>query len=176
MCPIGPGIVSGVDPREQTLRTYRNGELVQEANIGEELLWGPDYMIADLARHITLMPGDIVLTGPPAIPVLWRSVTPSKLKLRNWEGCPAPSPAGRVRGRKQDINPPTAMRSGASRWVTTIECQTVSKTITGEHQDHCRRKRPHENRNCWRRGNRTLAGRSTCHPAAPFLCWPEARH
>jgi 5-oxopent-3-ene-1,2,5-tricarboxylate decarboxylase/2-hydroxyhepta-2,4-diene-1,7-dioate isomerase len=65
MCPIGPGIVSGIDPRQQTLRTYRNGELVQEANIGEELVWGPDYMIADLARHITLMPGDIVLTGTP---------------------------------------------------------------------------------------------------------------
>ena len=65
MCPIGPGIVSGVDPRKQTLRTYRNGELVQEANIEEELIWGPDYMIADLARHITLMPGDIVLTGTP---------------------------------------------------------------------------------------------------------------
>lgn len=65
MCPIGPGIVSGVDPREQTLRTYRNGKLVQEASIGEELIWGPDYMIADLARHITLMPGDIVLTGTP---------------------------------------------------------------------------------------------------------------
>lgn len=65
MCPIGPGIVSGIDPRQQTLRTFRNGELVQEANIGEELVWGPDYMIADLARHITLMPGDIVLTGTP---------------------------------------------------------------------------------------------------------------
>ncbi len=65
MCPIGPGIVSGIDPRQQTLSTYRNGELVQEANIGEELVWGPDYMIADLARHITLMPGDIVLTGTP---------------------------------------------------------------------------------------------------------------
>ncbi len=65
MCPIGPGIVCGIDPRQQTLRTYRNGELVQEANIGEELVWGPDYMIADLARHITLMPGDIVLTGTP---------------------------------------------------------------------------------------------------------------
>jgi 5-oxopent-3-ene-1,2,5-tricarboxylate decarboxylase/2-hydroxyhepta-2,4-diene-1,7-dioate isomerase len=65
MCPIGPGIVSGIDPRQQTLRTYRNGELVQEANIGEELVWGPDYMIADLARHIMLMPGDIVLTGTP---------------------------------------------------------------------------------------------------------------
>ena len=68
MCPIGPGIVSGVDPGEQTLRTYRNGELVQEANIGEELLWGPDYMIADLARHITLIPGDIVLTGTLPFP------------------------------------------------------------------------------------------------------------
>ena len=65
MCPIGPGIVSGIDPRQQTLSTYRNGELVQEANIGEELVWGPDYMIADLARHIMLMPGDIVLTGTP---------------------------------------------------------------------------------------------------------------
>ena len=38
---------------------------MQEANIGEELVWGPDYMIADLARHIMLMPGDIVLTGTP---------------------------------------------------------------------------------------------------------------
>lgn len=65
-CPIGPGIVSGVDPREQTLRTYRNGLIVQEADIGEEMIWGPDYMIADIARHITLLPGDIVCTGTPA--------------------------------------------------------------------------------------------------------------
>lgn len=64
-CPIGPGLVRGVDPRREILRTYRNGLLVQEAHIGEEMVWGPDYMIADLARHITLMPGDIVLTGTP---------------------------------------------------------------------------------------------------------------
>lgn len=64
-CPIGPGIVSGVDPRKQTIRTYRNGLVVQEADIGKELVWGPDYMIADLARHITLMPGDIIMTGTP---------------------------------------------------------------------------------------------------------------
>jgi len=63
--PLGPGLVAGVDPREQTLRTYRNGKIVQEASIAEELIWGPDYMIADLARHITLMPGDIILTGTP---------------------------------------------------------------------------------------------------------------
>jgi 5-oxopent-3-ene-1,2,5-tricarboxylate decarboxylase/2-hydroxyhepta-2,4-diene-1,7-dioate isomerase len=65
-CPIGPGIVSGVDPRKETLRTYRNGLLVQEAQIGEEMIWGPDYMIADIARYITLLPGDVVLTGTPA--------------------------------------------------------------------------------------------------------------
>jgi 5-oxopent-3-ene-1,2,5-tricarboxylate decarboxylase/2-hydroxyhepta-2,4-diene-1,7-dioate isomerase len=65
-CPIGPGIVSGVDPRREILRTYRNGLLVQEARIGDELIWGPDYMIADIARYITLLPGDIVCTGTPA--------------------------------------------------------------------------------------------------------------
>ena len=64
-CPIGPGLVSGIDIRRQTLRTYRNGLVVQEANIGEEMVWGPDYMIADIARHITLLPGDIILTGTP---------------------------------------------------------------------------------------------------------------
>jgi 5-oxopent-3-ene-1,2,5-tricarboxylate decarboxylase/2-hydroxyhepta-2,4-diene-1,7-dioate isomerase len=65
-CPVGPGIVSGIDPRKETLRTYRNGRLVQDANIGEELIWGPDYIIADISRHITLLPGDIISTGTPA--------------------------------------------------------------------------------------------------------------
>jgi len=65
LLPIGPGIVSGVDIFAQTLRTYRNGHLVQEANIGEEMIWGPNYMVADIARHITLVPGDVILTGTP---------------------------------------------------------------------------------------------------------------
>ncbi|TAL02338.1 MAG: FAA hydrolase family protein [Rhodospirillaceae bacterium] len=64
-CPIGPGVVSGVDLYEQTLRTYRNGRIVQEAKIGDEMIWGPDFLIADLSRHITLMPGDVIMTGTP---------------------------------------------------------------------------------------------------------------
>jgi len=64
-CPIGPGIVSGIDIRVQTLRTYRNGKLSQEGAISE-MLFGIDYIIADLARHITLVPGDVVMTGTPA--------------------------------------------------------------------------------------------------------------
>jgi 5-oxopent-3-ene-1,2,5-tricarboxylate decarboxylase/2-hydroxyhepta-2,4-diene-1,7-dioate isomerase len=65
-CPIGPGLVSGIDIRKQTLRTYRNGRLVQEGALEEELIFGFDYLVADLARHITLMPGDLILTATPA--------------------------------------------------------------------------------------------------------------
>jgi len=65
-CPIGPGIVSGIDIRQQTLRTYRNGKLAQEGVLAEELIFGFDYLVADLARHITLMPGDLILTATPA--------------------------------------------------------------------------------------------------------------
>lgn len=65
LLPIGPGIVRGVNLFEQTLRTRVNGEVVQEARIGEEMIWGPHYLIADIARHITLLPGDVILTGTP---------------------------------------------------------------------------------------------------------------
>jgi 5-oxopent-3-ene-1,2,5-tricarboxylate decarboxylase/2-hydroxyhepta-2,4-diene-1,7-dioate isomerase len=65
LLPIGPGIVRGVNLFEQTLRTYVDGLVVQEAKIGEETIWGPHYVIADIARHITLVPGDVILMGTP---------------------------------------------------------------------------------------------------------------
>lgn len=65
LLPIGPGIVRGVDLFAQTLRTYVDGLVVQEARIGEETIWGPHYVIADIARHITLVPGDVILMGTP---------------------------------------------------------------------------------------------------------------
>lgn len=65
LLPIGPGIVRGVNIFEQTLRTTVNGLVVQEAHIGEETIWGPHYVIADIARHITLLPGDVILMGTP---------------------------------------------------------------------------------------------------------------
>ena len=64
-CPVGPGIVRGVDVRESTVRTYINGQMVQEGAVAE-MVFGIDYQLADLCRHITLLPGDIVLTGTPA--------------------------------------------------------------------------------------------------------------
>jgi 5-oxopent-3-ene-1,2,5-tricarboxylate decarboxylase/2-hydroxyhepta-2,4-diene-1,7-dioate isomerase len=63
-CPIGPGIVSGVDIRKSTLRTYIDGKVVQEGAISE-MLFPIDYILADLSRFITLLPGDIILSGTP---------------------------------------------------------------------------------------------------------------
>lgn len=65
LLPIGPGLVSGVNILEQTLRTYVNGKVVQEAVIADETIWGPHYVIADIARHITLKAGDVILMGTP---------------------------------------------------------------------------------------------------------------
>ena len=63
-CPVGPGIVSGVDVRESTLRTYINGAVVQEGAVSE-MIFPIDYILADLCRFITLLPGDIILSGTP---------------------------------------------------------------------------------------------------------------
>ena len=63
-CPIGPGIVSGVDIRQATLRTYLNDTLVQEGALSE-MIFPIDYILADLCRHITLLPGDVIMSGTP---------------------------------------------------------------------------------------------------------------
>jgi 5-oxopent-3-ene-1,2,5-tricarboxylate decarboxylase/2-hydroxyhepta-2,4-diene-1,7-dioate isomerase len=65
--PLGPELVpaSEFDPDAFTLRTYVNGELVQQAG-ADDLLFGVAYQLADLCRLITLEPGDVVLTGTPA--------------------------------------------------------------------------------------------------------------
>ena len=65
--PIGPELVpaSEFDPTAYTLRTFLNGEIVQEATAGD-LLFPVAYQLADLCRLITLEPGDVVLTGTPA--------------------------------------------------------------------------------------------------------------
>jgi 5-oxopent-3-ene-1,2,5-tricarboxylate decarboxylase/2-hydroxyhepta-2,4-diene-1,7-dioate isomerase len=63
-CPIGPGIVSGVDVRKSTLRTYINGKMAQEGAISE-MVFPIDYILADLCRFITLLPGDLILSGTP---------------------------------------------------------------------------------------------------------------
>jgi 5-oxopent-3-ene-1,2,5-tricarboxylate decarboxylase/2-hydroxyhepta-2,4-diene-1,7-dioate isomerase len=65
LCPLGPGIVDDWDFRGKTLRTLVNGEVKQEAST-DEMQWDMHYLVADIARTITLNPGDVLLSGTPA--------------------------------------------------------------------------------------------------------------
>jgi 5-oxopent-3-ene-1,2,5-tricarboxylate decarboxylase/2-hydroxyhepta-2,4-diene-1,7-dioate isomerase len=42
-----------------------NGEVKQEAST-DEMEWDMHYLVADIARTITLLPGDVLLSGTPA--------------------------------------------------------------------------------------------------------------
>lgn len=67
-CPLGPALVDAedVDPDDLTIRTFLNGEVVQEGHTGRDLLFSFAYQLADLSRLVTLEPGDVLLTGTPA--------------------------------------------------------------------------------------------------------------
>ncbi len=68
LCPLGPGIVSADswDPRDgKRIRTLVNGEVKQDGSTSE-MTWDMAYLVADLARTITLEPGDVILSGTPA--------------------------------------------------------------------------------------------------------------
>ena len=109
LLPIGPGIVRGVNLFAQTLRTYVNGQIVQEAHIGDETIWGPHYVIADIARHITLLAGDVILMGTPCHS---RSVDPGQKVECEITGI------GRVSGDVVAIDAPRASALGVGHAPT----------------------------------------------------------
>ncbi|MCY3635124.1 MAG: fumarylacetoacetate hydrolase family protein [bacterium] len=65
LCPVGPGLVAGWDFRGKRIQTIVNGEVRQDATT-DEMEWDMHYIVADIARTITLVPGDILLSGTPA--------------------------------------------------------------------------------------------------------------
>ena len=62
---VGPGLVRGWTPGDQILRTRVNGKLVQESSL-KGMIWDMAYLVTDLARIMTLVPGDLILSGTPA--------------------------------------------------------------------------------------------------------------
>jgi 5-oxopent-3-ene-1,2,5-tricarboxylate decarboxylase/2-hydroxyhepta-2,4-diene-1,7-dioate isomerase len=66
-CPIGPELVPAdqFDATDFEIRTYLNGEDAQQGSAAD-LIWPISYLLADLCRVITLLPGDVVLSGTPA--------------------------------------------------------------------------------------------------------------
>lgn len=65
LCPLGPGLVTGWDFHDQGIRTVVNGEVRQDGNTSE-MKWDMHYLLADIARTITMYPGDVLLSGTPA--------------------------------------------------------------------------------------------------------------
>ncbi|SFT48426.1 fumarylacetoacetate hydrolase family protein [Arthrobacter sp. ov118] len=65
--PVGPGLIAAdsVDPEKLAIRTWHNGELVQDDTTGD-LLFPFVRLVADLSQLLTLEEGDIILTGTPA--------------------------------------------------------------------------------------------------------------
>jgi len=65
LCPLGPGLVTDWDFHGRTLITRVNGEVRQHGST-DEMQWDMHYLVADIARTITLYPGDVLLSGTPA--------------------------------------------------------------------------------------------------------------
>jgi 5-oxopent-3-ene-1,2,5-tricarboxylate decarboxylase/2-hydroxyhepta-2,4-diene-1,7-dioate isomerase len=65
LCPLGPGLVDDWDFHGKRIRTYVNGEVRQDGTT-DEMVWDMPYLVADIARTITLVPGDVILSGTPA--------------------------------------------------------------------------------------------------------------
>ncbi len=65
LCPIGPGLVTDWDFHGKRIITSVNGDVRQDGTT-DEMEWDMHYLVADIARTITLVPGDILLSGTPA--------------------------------------------------------------------------------------------------------------
>src|SRR5688572_8676926 len=65
--PVGPALIpaDAADPANLRIRTWHNGELVQD-DTTEDLLFPFARLVADLSQLLTLEEGDIILTGTPA--------------------------------------------------------------------------------------------------------------
>ncbi len=64
-CPLGPWIETAADVSDLALRTELDGRVVQESRTSL-LLHGVPALVEWISRVMTLLPGDVILTGTPA--------------------------------------------------------------------------------------------------------------
>ena len=64
-CPLGPWIETGVDPADLALTTRLNGEVRQDSRTSL-LLHDVPALVSYVSQVMTLLPGDVLLTGTPA--------------------------------------------------------------------------------------------------------------
>jgi 2-keto-4-pentenoate hydratase/2-oxohepta-3-ene-1,7-dioic acid hydratase in catechol pathway len=64
-CPLGPWIVTDLEVADLTIQCRVNGEVKQDSNTSL-MIFGVPKIISYVSRIMTLMPGDVILTGTPA--------------------------------------------------------------------------------------------------------------
>jgi 2-keto-4-pentenoate hydratase/2-oxohepta-3-ene-1,7-dioic acid hydratase in catechol pathway len=66
-CPVGPYLVTADEvgnPNDLGIRTYVNGEMRQNSNTND-MIFHCDELVSYISQHMTLYPGDLILTGTP---------------------------------------------------------------------------------------------------------------
>ncbi len=63
--PLGPCIATGLDSTNLELTTRLNGEVKQHTNT-DDLIFPVAQLIAYISEAITLLPGDVIMTGTPS--------------------------------------------------------------------------------------------------------------
>jgi 5-oxopent-3-ene-1,2,5-tricarboxylate decarboxylase / 2-hydroxyhepta-2,4-diene-1,7-dioate isomerase len=119
LCPLGPGLVDDWQPAGKRIRTLVNGQVRQDGST-DEMVWDPHYLVADVARTITLLPGDVILTGTPANS---RPVQPGDVVTVEVEGLGALS--------NQVVAGPVAVRDDVGAQPSESE-EVVSTALGGE--------------------------------------------
>jgi len=64
-CPLGPAIETELDPAGLSISCKVNGEIRQQASTAD-MVFGVAELFAFISRVMTLLPGDVILTGTPA--------------------------------------------------------------------------------------------------------------
>jgi 2-keto-4-pentenoate hydratase/2-oxohepta-3-ene-1,7-dioic acid hydratase in catechol pathway len=64
-CPLGPWIETELDPSDVGVTARVNGE-VRQSGRTSDFVFSPSALVAFISRSITLLPGDVVLTGTPS--------------------------------------------------------------------------------------------------------------
>ena len=64
-CPLGPAIETELDPSGLSISCLVNDEIRQQGNTAD-MVFGVAELLAFISRVMTLLPGDVILTGTPA--------------------------------------------------------------------------------------------------------------
>jgi len=63
--PLGPYIETKIDPHNLTIQLFQNGQLRQNSNTSQ-LIFNVYQLVSFISFNMTLLPGDVILTGTPS--------------------------------------------------------------------------------------------------------------